>query len=313
MADFVDTVFAPADELWLPRMDVASNLTSAIFEDDPWLSLRPDDALSGIDQQPPLLTIIPPSGSALAPGETITIEATDDRVLAIVTVYAGDRVIYDGARFSTDYLSSVRTILTDGVRLQVRRTGGWKGTVTIDAAVIDSGGTLRRVVTVYNPPSTLQPGINSLSRRATGFTDVRLFHAQDGGEIELIGGEPVMVAGLETAAYLSLFGGNESDSGLPGDDLKQWWGNFGEAEPARRYRSETQHLLATLPPTTGNLRRLEFAVCNDLAWLIARKRVASVDVRASMPARNRVQLAVWCALVPGEQTITFAHDQAWGG
>ena len=168
MADFVDTVFASADELWLPRADVASNLTSAIFDNDPWISLRPDDPLSGVDQQPPLLTITPPSGATLAPTDAITIEATDDRVIAIVTIYSGDRVIYDGEHFTTDYdAASAKTLTTNGVILSVQHTyGWWTGSVPIQAVVIDSGGNLQRVVALFNvsatdvvptPPSDIVP------------------------------------------------------------------------------------------------------------------------------------------------------------
>jgi hypothetical protein len=138
-----------------------ANFTDAIFEPGQWLLLpRPDDALSGIDQQPPLLSITPSSGATLLPEDAITVEASDDRVIAIVTIYSADRVIYDGSSFTPDYAASSKTFTTGGVILSVRRTSGWwAGSVPIDAVVIDSGGNLQRVVASFNvsPPDIVLP------------------------------------------------------------------------------------------------------------------------------------------------------------
>ena len=79
----------------------------------------------------------------------------------------------------------------------------------------------------------------------------------DGGEITWVGGQPLTASGLETAAYLSLFGGNQEDSGLADGEAKQWWANFEEPVAERRQRSQTQALLAGLPATPFNLRRVE--------------------------------------------------------
>jgi hypothetical protein len=72
-----------------------------------------------------------------------------------------------------------------------------------------------------------------------------------------------MSGGLETSAYLSLFGGNEDDAGLS-DKTMQWWGNVG-AEQAKQYRSETQNLLKSLPLTSSNLLRVEAAAGREHA------------------------------------------------
>ena len=132
----------------------------ALVDSDAVEMLRPDDVLSAGDQTPPLLTITPANGAKLAPDDAITIEATDDRVIAIVTIYSGDRVIYDGTNFTADYaVASVRTITSSGVILSVRRTSGWwAGAIPIDAVVIDSGGNLQRVVASFDAsPPTIEP------------------------------------------------------------------------------------------------------------------------------------------------------------
>ena len=85
--------------------------------------------------------------------------------------------------------------------------------------------------------------------------DVSLRQTDDGGEITVVNGVVEMSGGLETAVYLSLFGGNEDDDGRA-DNPQTWWGNLAENEPERQYRSETQHLLQALPATTGTLIRV---------------------------------------------------------
>lgn len=121
--------------------------------------------------------------------------------------------------------------------------------------------------------------------------DVLLYQTNDDGEITVDGGVVAMVGGLETAAYLSLFGGNEQDSGRPGDPLT-WWGNVEEQLPERRYRSETQYLLRSMPAIPANLRRLEQAAVRDLSWLVDVGAATDVSAAASMPGVNRVRLAV---------------------
>jgi len=121
--------------------------------------------------------------------------------------------------------------------------------------------------------------------------DVTLFQTDNEGEINVRDGIVEMGGGLETAAYLSLFGGNEDDDGLA-DNPKTWWGNIEEVDPARQYKSETQYLLKAIPATSGNLRRIEDAAGRDLAWFIAERVASSVTVSASIPGVNRIKLTV---------------------
>ena len=113
-----------------------------------------------------------------------------------------------------------------------------------------------------------------------------------------------MSDGLETAAYLSLFGGNEDDSGDTASERLQWWGNFAEQEPRRAYRSETQHLIRALPAVPSNLRRIEQAAARDLAWLLAAGVAKSITAAASIPALNRVHLEV--TIVTFKTTVQLA-------
>ena len=121
--------------------------------------------------------------------------------------------------------------------------------------------------------------------------DVSLFQTTDDGEITVVNGIVSMSSGLETAAYLSLFGGNEDDDGRATNPLN-WWGNIGENQPSMHYHSETQFLLTGLPATTGNLRRIEDAVNRDLAWFLTQKVASSITVVVTIPEVNRVKIVV---------------------
>ena len=119
--------------------------------------------------------------------------------------------------------------------------------------------------------------------------DVLLFQTNDGGNLAIAGGLVEMSGGLETAAYLSLFGGNEGDNGQAGNP-QTWWGNVNEPDPRRQYRSETQHLLRSLAAVPANLRRLEQAAVRDLGWMVEAGAATDVSAAASMPGLNKVRI-----------------------
>lgn len=135
--------------------------------------------------------------------------------------------------------------------------------------------------------------------------DVSLFQTNDDGDIEVVGGVVTMDGGLATAAYLSLFGGNQDDDGVT--DEGEWWGNVGEVEPARKYRSETQFLLKSIPAVSGNLLLIEAAATRDLAWFISENVAVSVEVFAALVGINRVEITV---NINGDNTVKFTEN--WG-
>lgn len=137
--------------------------------------------------------------------------------------------------------------------------------------------------------------------------DVKLYQTPDGGEIDVRDGLVDMSGGLETAAYLSLFGGNEGDDGRD-ENPHNWWGNLDEIDPARRYRSETQNILQALALSTGNLRRVEDAARRDLAWFTASNVASSVSVAASIPGLNRIKLTVDIEAYGEESRFEFVEN-----
>ena len=118
--------------------------------------------------------------------------------------------------------------------------------------------------------------------------DVYIFDTYDGGEVTA---DLEIRDGLESSAYLSLFGGNIEDDGLE-KSPRNWWGNLGENDPAKITRSTTAHLLATLNPTPSNLRRIEDAAKRDLAWMVDSDVAKELHATASMPGRNQIHLKV---------------------
>lgn len=123
-------------------------------------------------------------------------------------------------------------------------------------------------------------------------SDVLLFQTPDGGEVTFENGQPLMDDGLETAVYLSLWGGNEEDSG--GDEGKphEFWGNKIESDPAKKLRSGTQFLLRSIPITSGNIVLIEDAVAQDLAWMVDTKLASFVGGTVSIPALNTIRIDV---------------------
>lgn len=124
-------------------------------------------------------------------------------------------------------------------------------------------------------------------------TDLLMLQTVDGGEIEIVNGrEMLTTTGLETAGYLSLFGGNLDDAGGEADIANQWWANFSEPDPAAVMRSETAALLQSLPLVPANLKLLQEAAGRDLAWFKDRGIAQEIAIRVSLPARNTLKVEV---------------------
>ena len=137
--------------------------------------------------------------------------------------------------------------------------------------------------------------------------DVQLFNAPDGGDIQVSGGIVSMDGGLETAAYLSLFGGNKNDDGSQ-DNSRTWWGNLSETGTVKQYRSETQNLLDRIPLISGNLIKVQLAAERDLAWFIDTKVASSVIVSATIPALNTIRIVVGIEAFGEQSQFTFTEN-----
>lgn len=136
--------------------------------------------------------------------------------------------------------------------------------------------------------------------------EVLFFQTPNGGEIVSASGLIEMTGGLESAAYLSLFGGSQEDDGRP-DNAKTWWGNIGETEVAKQYRSETQNLISSLPMTSGNLSRIEKAAGRDLAWMVPRA-ASEVTVFAQIEGVKSLKLTVDITAEGEESRFEFVEN-----
>lgn len=134
--------------------------------------------------------------------------------------------------------------------------------------------------------------------------DVILYQSNDDGEVEVVGGLITMDGGLQTSAYLSLFGGNEDDAG-GSDESLSYWGNLDETETNKQYRSETQHLLQSIPVITSNLLKLKEAANRDLAWMIDDNIATEIEVTVTMPALNTVKISI---NIDADETIEFIEN-----
>ncbi len=144
-------------------------------------------------------------------------------------------------------------------------------------------------------------------------TDVWLFNTADGGDIEYRNGNPVMSDGLAASVYLSLFGGNQDDPGIEDNDPREWWGDFDEDVEARKQRSRTQHILDGLPMIPANLRRIEDAARDDLAWLVTEGIADTVAAQASITAPKRLSLTATLTIDEEEQDFTFTKSDNTSG
>ena len=139
-------------------------------------------------------------------------------------------------------------------------------------------------------------------------SDVKLFQTVDGGDIDVVNGSVTMSPGLETIAYLCLFGGDRRDD-LSQNNPYNWWGNLDETDPAKRYRSRTQYLLESIPLTTNNLKRVKDAAVQDLSVVVSEGYATSVSVDLNVPDLNHLDIIITITAEGNETQFTFT--EAW--
>ena len=132
--------------------------------------------------------------------------------------------------------------------------------------------------------------------------DVLLFNTFDGGNINMVNGQPEMTGTFATAIFLSHWGGNLKDDGLAGNK-NTWWGNLNENNPSYKYISRLQNLFFQgVPITSGNIRRFEEAVLADLQWFKDEKIAGEISAVGSIPKLNRLGMEIDVNSPMGENT-----------
>lgn len=137
--------------------------------------------------------------------------------------------------------------------------------------------------------------------------DVLLEQTLNDGDITIEGGVVEMAQSFETMVYLCLFGGNYDDDGRA-ENRRAYWGNITEPNSSRHMISETQYILNTTNPTTEGLLKIEQAALADLAVFTKESIANSVEVNASIPALNRVNISVKINAEGEEQTFNFVEN-----
>lgn len=142
--------------------------------------------------------------------------------------------------------------------------------------------------------------------------DVLLLSTVDGGDLVIKDNFIVGTGGFETAAFLSLFGGNEDDNGTESTSKKAWWGNQLETElPERRLTSRLQYIIKGLPATPNNLNKAIQAAKDDLSWFISDGIADTIEITGRIPSKNRLELSIEI-LKNGELLADFKFEENWG-
>jgi phage gp46-like protein len=137
--------------------------------------------------------------------------------------------------------------------------------------------------------------------------DVYLFQTIDDGEMDIENGIVTMSAGLDTAVYLSLFGGNYEDDGSYQNQY-EWWGNRSETIPSHKYRSETQALLRSIPISSGNIIRMEAVAVRDLNWILEERIADKIDVTVTIPGIDQVTFDIRITAQGVETKFSFTEN-----
>lgn len=143
--------------------------------------------------------------------------------------------------------------------------------------------------------------------------DVLLTSTDDGGEVTETDGIIEATAGFETVAFISLFGGNKNDDGTESTKPQAWWGNLTDPDdPDRWLTSRTQNILTGFPAIPGNLNKIIEAVQLDLAWFKSEKIADTIEISASIPARNKLQLDI-IILKDQKKLVELRYEENWLG
>lgn len=141
--------------------------------------------------------------------------------------------------------------------------------------------------------------------------DVLLDSTPDGGNLVIENNFVIGTGGFETAARLSLIGGNEEDNGTEATIKKSWWGNQLETDnPNRKMISRLQNIIKGFPATPSNLNKAIQAAKDDLKWFKDEKIADTITVNGRIPSKNRLELDIEI-LKNNELLADFKFELNW--
>lgn len=141
--------------------------------------------------------------------------------------------------------------------------------------------------------------------------DVLLKSTLDGGDIVIEDGLVKDCRNFDTAAFLSLFGGNKKD--VNGRPKETWWGNLLPGTKKKEWiQSEFGAMSEGLPITGANLLAAKSAALRDLDWIKsdAGAEEVAASIRAENPARTKLTVEIKkqaAAILGGE------YETQWQG
>lgn len=123
-------------------------------------------------------------------------------------------------------------------------------------------------------------------------TDIVIYEAGSGGELQLLSGDLATINGLANQVYLALFGGNIEQVTSDGLDLLEtrsdWWGNQ-LLSTENQFNSIFEKTLQEVALNSAGLRTLENAIKNDLDFL---QDLAEIEINSEITGINRVEFSI---------------------
>lgn len=129
--------------------------------------------------------------------------------------------------------------------------------------------------------------------------DLGVFNLPDGGEIACVDGQPFLDGGFDTAAYISLFGGDKS-----------WWANLLIDDPNYRMGGELENLIRSIPLIPAYLIDIENAAKSDLTWFINMGLAKAISVDAGINGVNSLSTHIMITL-PDDTIQTLKYNTNW--
>ncbi len=143
--------------------------------------------------------------------------------------------------------------------------------------------------------------------------DLLIECTKDGGDIVIHDNFFQSTQSLETAIYLSLFGGNYGNNGTEATTNNVWWGDqLSTNEPNEYLVSKTQNIIWGESAHPTHIRKLELSIQDDLAWMVSSGIAKSTEVLVSIPTRNRINIEIR-VVMPNNTSTTYILEENWKG
>ena len=129
--------------------------------------------------------------------------------------------------------------------------------------------------------------------------DIKLILGEDGVDIDLRGGQPIMDTGIGNAVILSLL----TEGGWAPDGLLEPTARFGG-----RFMAETRK-----PLQASRLAALQNAAIADLEWMMAEGVASNIQVIVRNPEHRRLEVAVmvWPPGQDAQVVLLSKYGQNW--